>query len=66
MGGGGGSKAPSFFNNKRRYRDITATVKDNLCVSELCLFYLRTYYLRIFRSLSTFREMWILIINSTT
>ena len=65
-GGVGGSKAPSFFSNKRRHHDITATVKDNLSVSELCLFYQRPYYLRIYRSLSTFSEMWILLINWTT
>ena len=56
----------SFFSNKWRHHDISATVKDHLCVSELSLFYQRPYYLRFFRSLSTLREIWILLRNSTT
>ena len=43
----------------------SATVKDHLCVSELSI-YQRPYYLRIFLSLSTLREIWILLINATT
>ena len=52
----------SFFSNKRRHLDITATARDYLCVSQL----LDTlYHLRFFRLMSTLRETWILPINST-
>ena len=56
---------PVPFCNKWRHDDITAIVKYHLCVSQLPWFYQRPYYLRIFRFMSTLREIWILQINLT-
>ena len=55
----------SLFRNKWRHHDITAIVKNHLCVSQLPLFYQRPYFLCIFRFKSTLREIWILPIYST-
>ena len=54
----------SFFSNKWRQHDITAIVKNRLCVSQLPWFHQRPYCLSIFRFMSTLREIWILPINS--
>ena len=55
----------SLFRNKWRHHDITAIVKNHLCVSQLPLFYQRPYFLCICRLKSTLREIWILPIQST-
>ena len=47
----------SLFRNKWRHHDITAIVKNHLCVSQLPLFYQRPYFLCIFRLKSTLREI---------
>ena len=55
----------SLIRNKGRHHDITANVKNHLCVSQLPLFYQRPYFLCIFRFKSTLREICILPIYST-
>ena len=47
----------SLFRNKWRHHDITAIVKNHLCVSQLPLFYQRPYFLCIFPLKSTLREI---------
>ena len=56
----------SLIRNKGRHHDITANVKNHLCVSQLPLFYQRPYFLCIFRFKFPLREIWILPIYSTT
>ena len=55
----------SLFSNKWSHPDITAIIKDHLCVSQLPWFYQRPYYLSFFRFIFTLREIWILTLNAT-
>ena len=44
----------SFFSKNQRHNDITANVKDRVCVGELPSFYQRPYYLSIYRFTHSF------------